>query len=165
MAVSYLPLIGLLSMIALRSSGVIGPIRPVGGRIMMRSTIAGVPLPSRKETSASPLPNSVMTWAVSSFGFGRNVCAAAATAFWSRVLHAVAQLCEHLIGHVDRILRHQINPDALRAYQPNDLFDLIEQRLWRIVEQQMRFIEKKHELGFWRIAGLWQLLEQLGQHP
>ena len=96
MAVSYLPLIGLLSMIALRSSGVIGPIRPVGGRIMMRSTIAGVPLPSRKETSASPLPNSVMTWAVSSFGFGRKVCAAAATAFWSRGVNARSACCTRL---------------------------------------------------------------------
>ena len=75
------PFTGLSFMIALRSSGVIGPIRPVGGRTMIRSTMAGVPLPSRNDTSASPLPSSVMTWAVLSFGFGRNVCAAAATAF------------------------------------------------------------------------------------
>ena len=68
-------------MIALRSSGVIGPIRAEGGRIRTRSTIAGVPLPSRNDTSASPLPNSMMILAVSSFGLGRNVCAAAATAF------------------------------------------------------------------------------------
>ena len=81
MAVSYLPLTGLLSMIAFRSSGVTGPIRAEGGRIMTRSTIAGVPLPSRNETSASPLPNSMMTFVVSSFGLGRNVWAAAATAF------------------------------------------------------------------------------------
>ena len=68
-------------MIALRSSGVIGPIRAEGGRIKTHSTIAGVPLPSRNDTNASPLPNSMMTSAVSSFGLGRNVCAAAATAF------------------------------------------------------------------------------------
>ena len=81
MVVSYLPFTGLAAMIALRSSGVIGPMRAVGGLIMMRSTMDGVPLPSRKDTSASPLPNSVMTFAVSSFGFGRNVWAAARTAF------------------------------------------------------------------------------------
>ena len=79
--VSYLPLTGLFAMIALRSSGVTGPIRAVGGRISARCTIAGVPLPSRNDTSASPLPSSVMTLAVSSFGFGRNVSAAAATDF------------------------------------------------------------------------------------
>ena len=48
----------------------------------------GVPLPSRKETSASPLPSSMITLAVSSFGLGRKVWAAAATAFWSRGVKA-----------------------------------------------------------------------------
>src|ERR1700730_15818405 len=103
-------------MMAFRSSGVIGPIRAVGGRIMTRSTMAGVPLPSRNDTSASPLPNSMMTAAVSSFGLGRNVRAAAPAAFWSRgckraqrMLHAVAELAQHLVGHVDRVLRHEIN--------------------------------------------------------
>ena len=59
----------------------IGPIRADGGRIMTRSTIAGVPPPSRNDTSASPLASSMMTRAVSSFGLGRKVCAAAVTAF------------------------------------------------------------------------------------
>ena len=80
-------------MIALRSSGVIGPIRAVGGRIMTRSTIVGVPPPSRNDTSASPLPSSMMTRAVSSFGLGRKVCAAAVTAFWSRGVKARSACC------------------------------------------------------------------------
>ena len=55
--------------------------RPDGGRIMTRSTKAGVPLPSRNDTSASPLANSVITCAVLSLGLGRKVSAAALTAF------------------------------------------------------------------------------------
>ncbi len=78
---SYLPLTGLLAITALRSSGVTGPTRADGGRTMQRSTIEGVPLPSRNDTSASPLPSSLITVAVSRFGFGRNVSAAARTAF------------------------------------------------------------------------------------
>src|SRR6185503_7356600 len=68
---SYLPRIGLLAMTALRSALVTGPRRADGGQINARSTIDGVPLPSRNDTSASPLPNSVITFAVSSFGLGR----------------------------------------------------------------------------------------------
>ena len=57
------------------------PIRADGGRTRMRLTIEGVPSPSRNDTSASPLPSWVMTWAVFSLGLGRKVSAAAATAF------------------------------------------------------------------------------------
>ena len=78
---SYLPLIGLLAINVLRSSGAIGPSRAEGGRTMQRCTMEGVPLPSRKETNASPLPSSMMTLAVLSLGLGRNVSAAAFTAF------------------------------------------------------------------------------------
>src|SRR5215470_19499829 len=50
--VSYLALKGLLAITALRSSGVIAPIRAEGGRIIVRSTMLGVPPASRKDTSA-----------------------------------------------------------------------------------------------------------------
>jgi hypothetical protein len=76
-------LTGLLKIRAMRSAGVIGPSRADGGRITQRSTIDAVPSPSRKETSASPLPSSVITLAVSSLGLGRNMFAAAFTASWS----------------------------------------------------------------------------------
>ncbi len=67
-----------------------------------------------------------------------------------RMLHAVAQLGEHLVRHVDRVLRHEIDADALRADQPHHLLDLVHQRLRRVVEQQMRLVEEEHELGFRR---------------
>ena len=152
-AVSYLPLTGLLSMIALRSSGVTGPTRADGGQIMHRSTIDGVPLPSRNDTSASPFPSSVITVAVSSLGFGRKVSAAARTAFWSRGVKARSACCTRLpscasdlVRHVERVLRDEIDADALGADQPHHLLDLVEQRLGRVGEQQMRLVEEEHEL-------------------
>ncbi len=170
--VSYFPLTGLFAMIAARSAGVIGPIRPQGGRIMQRSTIDGVPLPSRNDTSASPLPSSMITCAVSSFGLARKVLAAVCTAFWSRgvkarkrVLHAIAELRQHLVGHVERILRDEIDADALGAHQPHHLLDLLQQRLGRLVEQQMRLVEEEHELRLFRIADFRQFLEQFRQQP
>ena len=159
-------------MIALRSSGVIGPIRADGGRIMQRSTIEGVPLPSRNETSASPLPSSLMTLAVSSFGIGaeglgrglhRLLVARREGA--QRVLHAVAELRQHLVGHVERVLRDEIDADALGADQPHHLLDLLQQRLRRVVEQQMRLVEEEHELRLVRIADFGQFLEQFRQQP
>ena len=159
-------------MIALRSSGVIGPRRADGGRIMARSTIDGVPLPSRNETSASPLPSSVITCAVSSFGIGpeglgrglhRLLVARREGA--QRVLHAVAELRQHLVRHVERVLRDEIDADALGADQPHHLLDLVQQRLGRVVEQQMRLVEEEHELRLVGIADFRQLLEQLRQQP
>ena len=81
------------------------------------------------------------------------------------MLHPVTQLSEHLVRNIDRILCHEINPDSLGADQPHHLFDLVHQRLWRVVEQQMRLVEKEHQLRLRRIADLRQLLKQLRQHP
>jgi hypothetical protein len=52
-----------------------------------------------------------------------------------RMLDTIAQLAEHAVRHVDRILRHEINADALGADQAHHLFDLVHQRLGRVVEQ------------------------------
>ena len=47
------------------------------------------------------------------------VCAAVLTAFWSRgvkarsVLDAVAQLTQHRVGNIQRVLGDEIHPDAL----------------------------------------------------
>ena len=82
-----------------------------------------------------------------------------------RVLHAVAELAEHRLGNVERILRHEIHADAFRADQAHHLLDLVEQRLGRLVEQQVRLVEEEHELRLLRVADLGQLLEQLGEQP
>jgi hypothetical protein len=82
-----------------------------------------------------------------------------------RVLHATAQLSQHLVRHVDRILRDEINADALGADQADHLLDLVHQRLRRVVEQQMRLVEEEHQFRLRQVAGFRQLLKQLRQHP
>ena len=138
----------------------------------MRSTIEGAPLPSSVETSASPTPSSVIAFSVSKAGFWRNVCAATRTAFWSRGVKARSACCTRLpscastrLGHVDRVLRDEINADALRADEPHDPLDRLDQRLRRIVEQKMRLVEEEHELRLVEIAHLGQFLEQLRHQP
>src|SRR5690554_8168780 len=88
MVVLYLGPNSLALMICLRSSAVAGPRREEGGRIRVWSTIDGMPLASRVDTRASPIPSSVMTFSVSRFGFCRKVEAAERTAFWSRGVKA-----------------------------------------------------------------------------
>src|SRR5262249_27032158 len=75
------------------------------------------------------------------------------------------ELAQYPVRYVDRILGHEIDADTLRADQPDDLFDLVHQRLGRVVKQEMRLVEEEDEFWFRRVADLGQLLEQLGQHP
>ena len=81
------------------------------------------------------------------------------------MLHLAAELAEHVVGQIGRALRHEIDPDAFGADQTDDLFDLLQKRLGRVVEQQMRFVEEEDELRDVRIAHFRQLFEQLGQQP
>ena len=113
-----------------------------------------------------------MTRAVSSFGIRpeglrrrRHRLLVARREGPQRVLHAVAQLGQHLVRHVDRVLRDEIDADALGADQPHHLLDLVHQRLRRIVEQQMRLVEEEHQFRLRQVAGFRQFLKQLRQHP
>ena len=87
---------GLAAISAARSSGVIAPIRPRGGKIRARSTMLGAPSACSVETSASPTPSSVITSSTSSFGLGRKVSAAARTAFCSAGVKARSACCTRL---------------------------------------------------------------------
>ena len=102
----------------------------------------------------------------------RSVSAAALTAFWSRGVKARSACCTRLpswpstaSGNVERILRHEVDAHALRADQPHHLLDPVQQRLRRVVEQQVRLVEEEDELRLFRIADFRQVLEQFGQHP
>jgi hypothetical protein len=64
-----------------------------------------------------------------------------------RVLHAVAELAEHRVGHVERVLGDEIHADALGADQAHHLLDLLQQRRRRIVEQQVGLVEEEGQLG------------------
>ena len=81
------------------------------------------------------------------------------------VLHAVAELSQHRVRNVERVLGDEIHAHALGADQAHHLFDLFEQGLGRVVEQQVRLVEEEHQLGLFRVAHLGQVLEQFGQHP
>ena len=59
----------------------------------------------------------------------------------------------------------KIHADALAAHQPHHQLDALDQRLRRILEQQVRLVEEEHQLGLVEVADLGQLLEQLRQHP
>ena len=81
------------------------------------------------------------------------------------MLHAVAELAEHGLGEIQRVLRHEVNADALRADEAHDLLDSLEQRLRRLVEEEMCFVEEEDEPGLLRVAELRQMLEELRQEP
>ena len=133
-----------------RSLSVTGPTREAGGRISVRST--GVGAPSACEQRHQRLADL-------QFGDrGRDIDAGIGAERLRRGLHrrliargegaqrmldAVAELARDRVGNVDRVLGDEIDADALRADQPHDLLDLVEQRLGRVVEQQMRLVEEE----------------------
>ena len=50
------------------------------------------------------------------------------------VLNAITQLAQDRLGNIRRVLGDEIDADALRADQPDDLLDLFQQRLGGITE-------------------------------
>ena len=69
------------------------------------------------------------------------------------MLYAVAELSQHVVRNIGRVLRNKPDADAFRADQADHLFNLIQQNLWRIVKQQVRLVEEEDQLGFVEIAG------------
>ena len=82
-----------------------------------------------------------------------------------RVLHPVAQLSQHRIGDVQWVLCHKKHAHALGAYQPHHQLDALNQRLGRVIKEQMRLVKKEHQFGLVQVAYLGQGLEQLAQQP
>ena len=66
------------------------------------------------------------------------------------MLDAVAELPEHVIGDIRRILRDKPDANAFGADQTDDLFNLIQQDLRGVVEQQVRFVKEEHQLRFFQ---------------
>ena len=50
------------------------------------------------------------------------------------MLHAIAQLACHFFWNINRVLRDEIDANAFRPDQSDDLFDLIHQRIWGLVK-------------------------------
>ena len=138
---------------ASRSASLTGPICDIGGRIHARSVTAGLPLASSSETAPRRLPArrspARHRARIRAQRIGRRLhrplvarrkCA-------QRVLDAVAELPEDGVGNVRRVMRHEIDADTFRADEPDDLLDLLDKRAGASVEQEMRLVEKKDELG------------------
>src|SRR5690606_17999317 len=147
--VSYLPPTGERERTLARSSSLIVPMRQRGGQIRVRCTGMGTPLSCSVDTRASPTASSPITRATSSFGLGTKV----------------AELAQHLVRHVIRVLRAEIDPHALGADQPHHLLDPLPQRWRAVVEQQVRLVEEEHQLRYLQVTDLGQVLEQLAQQP
>ena len=81
------------------------------------------------------------------------------------MLHTVAELRGHRVGNVDRVLRHEIDADALRADEAHHLLHLVEQRRRRLIEQQVRLVEEEDEPGLVRVAHFGERFEQFGEVP
>ena len=86
----------------------------------------------------------------------RSVCVQA-------VLDLVSELCHYCIRNVSRALRNEENGYALGSYELDDLLDLLEEALARVLEEKMRFVKEEYHLRLFRIAYLRQHLEELGQ--
>src|SRR4028119_1313057 len=81
------------------------------------------------------------------------------------MLDSISQLPEDHLWNVQRALSYEINANALRSDQANDLLDFFLELARNIVEEQMRFVEEEDELRFGEITRLGHPLEQLGQQP
>src|SRR6516165_3240259 len=118
-----------------RCSVVMGPIRLCGGYTRARSTMPGVPLSSRKETSASPTASSVMAFCTSSLGFVRKVSAAARSAFWQMFEKASEQPQQErrvkLGGLIELVSRENVHHAVP-----------IRIRLYAVIQVQCRFAKK-----------------------
>lgn len=63
------------------------------------------------------------------------------------MLHPVAGLAQHAVGHVQRVLRHEVHADALRAHQPHHQLDALDEHLRRLVEEdELGLVQVAHEL-------------------
>ena len=81
------------------------------------------------------------------------------------MLNARTQLGENIIGHVGGQLGTEEDADALGADQLDRLLDLLQERLGRILEQQVRLVEEEHQFRLVDVTDLRQVGEQVGQHP
>ena len=82
-----------------------------------------------------------------------------------RVLYAVAQLRQHGVGNIQRVLRDKVHAHALGANQAHHQFNALDQHFRCLVEQQVGFVEEKHQFGLFWVANFRQGFKQLRQHP
>ncbi len=81
------------------------------------------------------------------------------------MLDASTELGEHGVGHIGGQLGAKEHPHALGTNQLHRLLHLRQERLGRVGEQQVRFVEEEHQFGLIDIADFGKVGEQIGEHP
>ena len=81
------------------------------------------------------------------------------------MLHPVAQLGQHRIRNIQRVLGDKKHPNALGSNQPHHQLDALDQHLGRVLEQEVGFVKKEHQLGRVEVAHLGQGFKQLAEQP
>ena len=81
------------------------------------------------------------------------------------MLHPVAELTEDRLGDVEGALRYEVNADSLGADQADYLLNLLLEEWGRVVEEQVRFIEEKSDLGLLQVTRLGEALEEFRHEP
>jgi hypothetical protein len=72
------------------------------------------------------------------------------------MLHAVAQLAQHGVGHVQLVLRHEVRTHTLGAHQAHHRLDALDQGGRRMLEQQVGFIKEEQQFGLVQVTHLGQ---------
>ena len=81
------------------------------------------------------------------------------------MLDTVSELTKDYIRDVERILADKIYADTLRTDQSDNLFDLLHQRVRRVIKEQVSLVEEEDHLRLLEISHFRQVLVELGQHP
>ena len=81
------------------------------------------------------------------------------------MLDTVRELRQNFIRDVRRALRHEVDSDALRANQFDNLSDFLHQSLWAVRKQQMCFIKEEYHPRLIQVANFRELLIKIRHHP
>ena len=77
------------------------------------------------------------------------------------MLYTILELGKDVVRDIARALGYEVNSDALRADETNDLVDLLKEEGRSIVKEQMRFIEEEYHLRLVEITDFRQILIDL----
>ena len=81
------------------------------------------------------------------------------------VLDPVAQLREHTVRNVLRVLGDEVDADPFGPDQTHNLLHFLDQPRLGIAEQQVSLVKEEHQLGLVGVAGFGEFLEQLRDQP
>ena len=81
------------------------------------------------------------------------------------VLNFIAKLCQYVFRHIGRLLRDEVDADALGADKTDNLLYLGKQRRRCVLENQVRLVEEKDHLRLVEVACLRHHFVKLREHP